>query len=330
MSGFSKCGIWPLKPEIFDDCFTSAHQSSVVHDSDPEVSPNAQPVDSSDAKPEASPDSVPATCASTDINEPATETELDKTITVLPQDIIPVPKIVYKNPNQGTKKKNKAKGATVIVTSSPYLKQLTTEEENKKMKEDVKNYCREIKALKKALKGKAKDSPCESKKIKKEARRELFLGKDEPKKKKKKNMILNIENDEVPKVISSVSSLTLDSSNFTPGQFVLVSFNDYGVSDLTDDKPTSSKECKPVYYAGFITKLSSETEVETKFLRRSDLKKGNQIKFTYPEVDDLCKHPVSSIVLLLPKPKTTMGKSKRLGSLFQFEDSRMTDFNPIV
>ena len=32
------------------------------------------------------------------------------------------------------------------------------------MKEDVKNYCREIKALKKALKGKAKDSPCESKK----------------------------------------------------------------------------------------------------------------------------------------------------------------------
>ena len=109
LSGFSKCGIWPLKPEIFDDCFTSAHQSSVVHDSDPEVSPNAKPVDSPDAKPEASPDSVPATCASTDINELATEPELDKTITVLPQDIIPVPKIVYKNPKKKMSRKRRRK-----------------------------------------------------------------------------------------------------------------------------------------------------------------------------------------------------------------------------
>ena len=135
-------------------------------------------------------------------------------------------------------------------------------------------------------------------------------------------MILNIENDEVPKVISSfpsVPSLTLDSSNFTPGQFVLVLFNDYGVSDLTDDKPTSSKECKPVYYAGFITKLSSETEVETKFLRRSDLKKGNQIKFTYPEVDDLCKHPVSCIVLLLQSQKPPWESQKDLVHFFNLK-----------
>ena len=70
--------------------------------------------------------------------------------------------------------------------------------------------------------------------------------------------------------------------------------------------------------------------METKFLRRSDLKKGNHIKFTYPDEEDLCTHDIENIVLLLPKPKTAVGKSKRLESILEFEDERLQDYNPIM
>lgn len=341
LNGFAKCGIWPLKPDVFDGCFTSAHQTSTNAQDDDQANttPDDQATAIADNDPKASADSddheiSPDTDVVVD-KPPAADPDIDVSIKVFPEDIIPVPKVVYKDNQEATRKPGKAKGATVIVTSSPYLKKLTIEEENKKLKEDVKNYNREIKALKKALKlkeaGEAGDSTAKTK-----VRRELFSGKGKSKKickKKKKNKVLNIENDEVPKVICSLASTspsTIDFNNLAPGQFVLVSFNDFGVSDLTEENPSSSKESKPVYYAGFITRVCSQTDVETKFLRRSDLKKGNHIKFTYPDEEDLCTHDIENIVLLLPKPKTAVGKSKRLESILEFEDERLQDYNPIM
>ena len=180
--------------------------------------PAASPIDdvpavSVDDVPAVSVDDVPA--ARPD-DVPAAEIGMDNSIKVLPEDVIPVPKVVYKD-NQSSNKKGRAKGATAIVTSSPYLKKLTLEEENNKLKEDVKNCSREIKALKKALKAKlkdkdTKDAPDDPKKRKAEVRRELFLGKG--KAKKSKNVVLNIGNDEVPEVLSTIPSATTEEETW--------------------------------------------------------------------------------------------------------------------
>ena len=65
----------------------------------------------------------------------------------LPGDIIHVPIIQY------TKKKSRKgkDGKTAVVTSSPYIKELSTHEENRQLKEWMKEMQKEMEELKKRL-----------------------------------------------------------------------------------------------------------------------------------------------------------------------------------
>ena len=189
-----------------------------------------------------------------------------------------------------------------------------------------------LKVMKKQLKLEVNDEPIGKIKTFK-SKRKLFSSKVPVKKnktKKKKenvNQVLNVGDQEYVKSPSKSSSLTYD--DVPAGQFILVKFTDTDVSSTTE--PTSSKDIKPVYYAGHVMKHAPKSEVVTKFLRRADLKKRGQLKFTYPDDEDICKHHLEKIVLLLPKPKLPVGgRSKRLESIFEFDDDRMNEFNPIM
>ena len=58
---------------------------------------------------------------------------------------------------------------------------------------------------------------------------------------------------------------------------------------------------------------------------------GEHLKFTYPDDEDIYKHHLEKNVLLLPKPKLPVGgRSKRLESIFEFDDDQMNEFNPIM
>ena len=120
-----------------------------------------------------------------------------------------------------------------------------------------------------------------------------------------------------------------DGSPVKPGvnDFVLVSFK--GSEDGQEGGCSSS--AKAVYYVGWIVRFVSESKVETKFLRRADLKKTEQIKFCYPEEDDFSCHSLKDIVLVLRKPVRAVKKimSKRLGSFINFDDDRLNKFHPI-
>eukprot|EP00116_Pleurobrachia_bachei_P003044 sb/3463306/ len=120
-SGFEKTGIWPLQPSRFDDQFTSAHQKSCTVSDTPAAEPSTP------------------TSPQVDANSS------NQSIATNPEDVIPIPVIEYKD----KKKKKDRSGKTAIVTSSPYLKELRLETENKELKEQVKLLKRENKALKK-------------------------------------------------------------------------------------------------------------------------------------------------------------------------------------
>ena len=314
LSGFEKCGLWPIRAEIFEGTYTSAHQTSCrVEDA----------IDDQVFMTSNSPSGVSAIDLNSSVQSNRT----------LPEDIIPVPVVEYKK--KGKSKRNR-QGAAAIVTSSPYMKQLTLEEENKQLKEQAKDYRRELKVLKKQLKLEVNDEPIGKIKTFK-SKRKLFSSKESEvpikknktkKKKKNVNQVLNVGDQlEYVKSPSKSSSLTYD--DVPAGQFILVKFTDTDVSSTTE--PTSSKDIKPVYYAGHVMKHAPNSGVVTKFLRRADLKKRGQLKFTYPDDEDICKHHLEKIVLLLPKPKLPVGgRSKRLESIFEFGDDRMNEFNPIM
>ena len=138
ISGFAKCGLWPVMSDIFDDMFTSAHQLSSTVIDDPPSSPT---INTTDQQP---------TLTAPETNQPSTSAaneseDANTSIMTLPEDILPVPVIEYKKKKASTSRQ----GKTAVVTSSPYIKKLTLVEENRELKEQLKALQKEVKTIKK-------------------------------------------------------------------------------------------------------------------------------------------------------------------------------------
>ena len=170
---------------------------------------------------------------------------------------------------------------------------------------------------------------------------------------KKKNKILNIKtdenaghgtSDEIEQTKKDVKGVELQDNKaetlhlqaHCPAEstnkpavkdFILVSFKG---SD-EDQEQGSSSSAKAVYYVGWIVRFITDHRVETKFLRRTDLKKTEQMKFCYPEEDDFSCHSINDIVLVLEKPIHAIKsiRSSRIGSFISFDDERLSKFSPI-
>ena len=121
--------MWPIRPDVYDQMFTSAdQQSSVVEPFDEEQIGTSE---------EAQQDDISGT--------PKAD-NADASITTLPEDVIPVPIITYKAKK---KKCSDRQGKTAVVTSSPYVKELSSQQENRELKKQLKALQREIKVLRK-------------------------------------------------------------------------------------------------------------------------------------------------------------------------------------
>ena len=168
---------------------------------------------------------------------------------------------------------------------------------------------------------------------------------------KKKNKILNIKtdenaghgtSDEIEQTKNDVKGVVLQDNKAETGapagpaestnkpavkDFILVSFKG---SD-EDQEQGSSSSAKAVYYVGWIVRFITDHRVETKFLRRTDLKKTEQMKFCYPEEDDFSCHSINDIVLVLEKPIHAIKsiRSSRIGSFISLDDERLSKFSPI-
>ena len=315
INGFAKCGIYPINSEIFADKFAASAVSEIPLEVDEEI----------DDGEENLPENV------SEISIPVSSAVSNH---VTPSDIKPLPQVdatVERSKRSGKKSGGKA----AILTSSPYLKELTKDEEIERLR-------KELKETKKALRAARKEKPCQRNlfpeqgegsvikignvkkgtkkkeksvlKIKKEKCRETKIKKEKTKE-LAKNEVLNKATEAL------AEEVTLD---INPGQFILVSF-----SGDADDQPSSSK-VKSVYYVGHVTKIVSDTEVETKFLRRVDLRKSDNMRFAYPDEGDLATHHLSQIVALLPKPKMITGKSERRSSTFSFDCPDLTKFSPVL
>ena len=72
------------------------------------------------------------------------------------------------------------------------------------------------------------------------------------------------------------------------------------------------------HWVGYICRKISPTKLETRFLRRKTTKNVENFQFVYPEEDNITKHGLSAVQLLLPKPKTTKG-TDRVSSRIVFD-----------
>ena len=110
---------------MFDGQFTTAHQQSFTVNEDL--------------------DQVEPIATSTPLNQSSNSS-------IGPADIIPVPVITY-NSDKGKKKKKKKREdkseEAAILTSSPHLRKLKLEEENRLLKEQVKQLKRDLRQSKK-------------------------------------------------------------------------------------------------------------------------------------------------------------------------------------
>ena len=296
-SGFEKCGLWPVKTDVFDGQFTTAHQQSFTVNEDL--------------------DQVEPIATSTPLNQSSNSS-------IGPADIIPVPVITY-NSDKGKKKKKKREDKSeeaAILTSSPHLRKLKLEEENRLLKEQVKQLKRDLRQSKKgenpgpsSEKGISQDEPIKIVNISSSKQKKT-------KKKKKSKMTIKKElfanDDNLPRP-ESASTILGDVQQLQPGQFVLVKFD---VRDVV------------CFYAGHArTELDQATQtVEVKFLRRVAAAKNpseTKLRFSYPNEEDIKDVPAKDIVLLLQLPEMKGQSSKRLASKLVFEDARLKDFSPI-
>ena len=325
-SGFKKCGLWPVDRSVFDGAFVSAHQQHGVVVDDPSQEneePDQASVDKEADQLQADDQASPSALANTSIST------ITSTIT-LPEDIIPLPKVEYA---EKKKKNSKRKGKAALVTSSPYVKDLSTQDENKLLKEKLNELRKENKSLQKKLQ--EKGVPCKvigdasvikvgakkgkgKKKLK--VKRKLFSG--EP-------SVSVQQNDDIPRdPVATDQKLAMDlaspTTNIVPGSFVLVKFVVRG---------------KIQYYAGYFTGQIKDQEYEIRFLRRVPSKNpsATKIRFQYPETDDLHTVAGEDIVLVFPHKPTQHAngdvegrpKSKRVAKSLEFEDERLKNFSPI-
>lgn len=94
---------------------------------------------------------------------------------------------------------------------------------------------------------------------------------------------------------SEPDCLFLDSDTPQVDDFIMVTF---------------TKKRKVSLYIGKVVDVDGESdEVQTKFLRRCDMKKSGHIMFMWPQLDDICWHDAEDIILKLPPPMLVGGTS---------------------
>ena len=103
---------------------------------------------------------------------------------------------------------------------------------------------------------------------------------------------------------TSEASIKIDQLNI--GDFVLVKIGDK-------------------HWVGYICRKVSPTKIDTRFLRRKTTK---TLQFFYPEEEDIMKHKVSTVNIVLPKPSTT-GGTDRVSSRIAFPKDLFRGFTPI-
>ena len=74
-----------------------------------------------------------------------------------------------------------------------------------------------------------------------------------------------------------------------------------------------------LYDAGRVMRIDKrEVEVQTTYLKRSEMHKSDAITLRWPEIDDLAWHDGQDIITKLPDP-TTVGDTTRTGDKLSFE-----------
>ena len=295
--------LWPVNPSMFDGNF----EASAVTDI-PEITDDHDTSQTEDSE------AVPQT--STAPSSPLEDTSPSNSSFVLPGDMRPIPKVDASIERQKRSGKNRA-GKAAILTSSPYLKELTKGQEIEELKRQLKETKAELRQVKKHAKGfkagsdlKAKSKPSSSKSVDTGAevvtiksRKRLKFKNEKPKKK-------------------NLATVELDPEigpELEEGKFILVKFRD----------PNDAKgKGKPVYYVGHITSIKGDM-VSTKFLRRADLKKRDSYKSSYPDEHDIAIHPREDIALFLNKTVVDCIGTARTKSLLVFDDPRLSQFQPI-
>ena len=344
MSGFEKCGIYPLDEDRFQNMYRAASVTDVPAPEDSITSSTSQdrenPHDHTETVPEAvATSSTPQdtgsladhveaapnspTSLETGNLQPETSHESNNQVTisstpqtssisevsnsathVSPQDILPYPKANIAHEQAKRKTKKRKTGKAALITSSPYKLDLTKDEEIKALKEEIKAFKSQMKELKRKTTETSQKSKMKPKKIN---RRKLAF-QDTP-----------TTSDDKPST-SAVQAVVTQSSNvckYEKGEFVLVRFV---VRDTEQ------------YYAGFITKKTSSHNVEIKFLRKKAVKKPSleRIGFYYPEQDDFKTVDINTIVLKLKKSTVqVVGKSLRVAGMIFIDEPRFKDFQPI-
>ena len=332
ITGFRKCGLYPIDTKIFDGKFGAASVTDISATAETEISATTSAATATTETEGLSELEISA------ITSAATTSEVDNLPSssgdnvVLPSHIRPVPQVDRNIEKKKRSGKNRS-GKAVILTSSPYRNELTKDEEIEMLKQQLKETKSELKLSRKNLKGLSKTPAGASRKLFSTDKVKVKAEKVAKKKnKKKKNILLNVDdevdNNQIPLPDADCPEPSLDHIDIELGQFVLVSFS--GSENCNEENAATTRGKKSVFYVGYVSKKVSEFEVETKFLRRSDLKKTDTMKFTYPDEVDVFAHRIDRIVLFLPKPKQIVGKSKRLGSTLCFEDERLNNFSPVM
>eukprot|EP00116_Pleurobrachia_bachei_P003013 sb/3463275/ len=335
-SGFKKCGIYPVDPSVFEQAFVTAHQQLAIVNDDQDGDP--VPDGGDDGAGDNQDNGEPATSdqtqglANTSISTIATADQNSLDLT-LPEQLCPLPVIEYKKKK---KTNSKRQGKTALVTSSPYVNELSLQEENKILKERLKEAQKENKRLKKKVKvtatvvddqdgihhddgvivvGKAVKGKRVSKNLKKAA--------------KVKRVLFGEKNEAGPACADQV-----DKKNATPktptaipsGAFVLVRFKVRGAEQ---------------FYAGFFTGKKKESDLEVRFLRKVPTKipSVTKIRFKFPDEEDIQWVGSADIVLVFQhKPglpcdgeeeEKGRPRSKRTAGVLELEDDRMASFTPI-
>eukprot|EP00116_Pleurobrachia_bachei_P002527 sb/3462789/ len=298
-SGFKKCGIWPVKEDIFEGQYVTAHQNP---------STSTLPL---------GPGHQSASDLSSDEGHPDTNS-------IDPADIVPLPTITYSGKGKQRRRTNSSAGS-VVITSSPHLKKLRLEDENRTLKEEVKR-------LKRELKGSKKTIPDTDTRSGKSYKCKARVRKQPP--------AVNSNTDDDLPPVSPVRPGTSKGKararkqppamnnlpaaqdrvypqSLRPGQFVLVKF------DVKDGA---------CHYAGFTLEMVTSKGIEIKFLRRvrrAINPSRTKLRFEYPCEEDIKRVPAKDIVMVLQVPEVRPTSSKRISSQLIFDDHRFEHFFPI-
>ena len=339
INGFKNTGIWPLNRNIFDHHFPSPSNDQVE---DIEFLPGSSTLNEATNRPLGQHESIHST-------DNVVPEELNASNITLPADIVPIPDVTYKK-SKNKKKRGKQVGKTSIVTSSPYLKELTLSEENKILRDELKELKKALKIKNKVLKngeqGESSGNLMIVGSIESSSRKRLFKAETKKSKlkgsdieQKRRNRIINtlssesgleefdvvnqakseqpeVEQPEVEQPeVEQPRSGSGEDNLLAVGRYVLVEF--------------SGKRTHGAFYVGCIETIGGQ-HIRTRFLRRADLKKNRAMKFR--EVTSNCEeemfaeHLPEQIKLFLPKPQKMKGTA-RVANLLIFEDPRLNDYS---